>query len=161
MLWERIFFPSTFPPSLGFLSPDRGKQFGSPKRAGRELSSLLTIAQFAPHSVPLLLDAAPPASEMAPAIGSRRLTVLREFRPHGLAAEEADGEGPEARPPQDYDYFLFDPSLAASPAPAFDDEASSSSGADGDHELFIRGNRCACPPSLSLLYSLVEIRNRP
>uniref|UniRef100_A0A0D3G6H1 Anaphase-promoting complex subunit 1 n=1 Tax=Oryza barthii TaxID=65489 RepID=A0A0D3G6H1_9ORYZ len=30
---------------------------------------------------------------MAPAIGSRRLTVLREFRPHGLAAEEADGEG--------------------------------------------------------------------
>uniref|UniRef100_A0A0E0HD67 Uncharacterized protein n=1 Tax=Oryza nivara TaxID=4536 RepID=A0A0E0HD67_ORYNI len=80
---------------------------------------------------------------MAPAIGSRRLTVLREFRPHGLAAEEADGEGgPGERPPQDYDYFLFDPALAASPAPEPGEEAaSSSSGADGDHELFIRGNR--------------------
>uniref|UniRef100_N1QY93 Anaphase-promoting complex subunit 1 n=1 Tax=Aegilops tauschii TaxID=37682 RepID=N1QY93_AEGTA len=78
---------------------------------------------------------------MAPAIGSRQLTVLREFRPHGLAAEEADGGGPEARPLQDYDYFLFDPSVAASPAPAPEDEAASSSVADGDHELFIRGNR--------------------
>ncbi|XP_044973473.1 anaphase-promoting complex subunit 1 isoform X1 [Hordeum vulgare subsp. vulgare] len=76
-----------------------------------------------------------------PAIGSRQLTVLREFRPRGLAAEEADGGGPEARPLQDYDYFLFDPSVAASPAPAPDEAASSSSGADGDHELFIRGNR--------------------
>ncbi|KAL6620059.1 hypothetical protein ACP70R_035198 [Stipagrostis hirtigluma subsp. patula] len=82
---------------------------------------------------------------MSPEIGSRRLTVLREFRPHGLAVEEADGEGaPGARPPQDYDYFLFGPSLTASPAPAPGDEAEaevSSSGADGDHELFIRGNR--------------------
>ncbi|XP_020168508.1 anaphase-promoting complex subunit 1 [Aegilops tauschii subsp. strangulata] len=83
----------------------------------------------------------PPEREMAPAIGSRQLTVLREFRPHGLAAEEADGGGPEARPLQDYDYFLFDPSVAASPAPAPEDEAASSSVADGDHELFIRGNR--------------------
>ncbi|KAF8720064.1 hypothetical protein HU200_024836 [Digitaria exilis] len=72
---------------------------------------------------------------MASAIGLRRLTVLREFRPHGLVVEEADGEG-AARPPQDYDYFLFDPALAASPG----DEASAS-GADGDHELFIRGNQ--------------------
>ncbi|XP_047093985.1 anaphase-promoting complex subunit 1 isoform X1 [Lolium rigidum] len=78
---------------------------------------------------------------MAPPIGSRQLTVLREFRPHGLAAEEADGGGPEARPLQDYDYFLFDPSLAASPRPAPEDEAASSSRADGDHELFIRGNQ--------------------
>jgi anaphase-promoting complex subunit 1 len=86
------------------------------------------------------------AREMAPPIGSRQLTVLREFRPHGLAAEEADGGGPEARPLQDYDYFLFDPSLAASPRPAPGDEAaSSSSGADGDHELFIRGNQYALP----------------
>uniref|UniRef100_J3M678 Anaphase-promoting complex subunit 1 n=1 Tax=Oryza brachyantha TaxID=4533 RepID=J3M678_ORYBR len=75
---------------------------------------------------------------MAQAIGSRRLTVLREFRPHGLAVEEADGEGV---PPQDYDYFLFDPALAASPAPDPGEEVASSSGADGDHELFIRGNR--------------------
>lgn len=67
--------------------------------------------------------------------------MLREFRPHGLAAEEADGGGPEARPLQDYDYFLFDPSLASSPTPVAEDEAPSSSGADGDHELFIRGNR--------------------
>ncbi|XP_062231175.1 anaphase-promoting complex subunit 1 isoform X2 [Phragmites australis] len=86
---------------------------------------------------------------MAPEIGSRRLMVLREFRPHGLAVEEADGEGtPGARPPQDqdYDYFLFDPALAASPAPAptpatWDEAEASSSGADGDHELFIRGKR--------------------
>uniref|UniRef100_A0A0D9WFG5 Anaphase-promoting complex subunit 1 n=1 Tax=Leersia perrieri TaxID=77586 RepID=A0A0D9WFG5_9ORYZ len=79
---------------------------------------------------------------MAPAIGSRQLTVIREFRPHGLAAEEADGEGdPGERPPRDYDYFLFDPSLAASPGPESGEEAASSSGADGDHELFIRGNR--------------------
>uniref|UniRef100_A0A0E0L1D6 Anaphase-promoting complex subunit 1 n=1 Tax=Oryza punctata TaxID=4537 RepID=A0A0E0L1D6_ORYPU len=79
---------------------------------------------------------------MAPAIGSRRLTVLRDFRPHGLAAEEADGEGgPGERPPQDYDYFLFDPALAASPAPERGVEAASSSCVDGDHELFIRGNR--------------------
>uniref|UniRef100_A0A0A9DXX7 Meiotic checkpoint regulator cut4, putative n=1 Tax=Arundo donax TaxID=35708 RepID=A0A0A9DXX7_ARUDO len=78
---------------------------------------------------------------MASTIGSRRLTVLREFRPHGLAVEEADGEGaPGTRPPQDYDYFLFDPALAASPAPDPGDE-SSPSGADGDHELFIRGNQ--------------------
>jgi anaphase-promoting complex subunit 1 len=88
---------------------------------------------------------------MASAIGSRRLTVLREFRPHGLAVEEADGEGaPGAPPPQDYDYFLFDPALAVSPSPDTSNEASSS-GADGDHELFIRGNQCASPPfSLSL-----------
>lgn len=67
--------------------------------------------------------------------------MLREFRPHGLAVEEADGEGgPGARPPQDYDYFLFDPALAASPGPDPGDEASAS-GADGDHELFIRGNQ--------------------
>lgn len=72
--------------------------------------------------------------------------MLREFRPHGLAAEEADGGGPEARPLQDYDYFLFDPSVAASPAPAPEDEAASSSVADGDHELFIRGNQYASPP---------------
>ncbi|KAF8652488.1 hypothetical protein HU200_062821 [Digitaria exilis] len=78
---------------------------------------------------------------MASAIGLRRLTVLREFRPHGLVVEEADGEG-AARSPQDYDYFLFDPALAASPG----DEASAS-GADGDHELFIRGNQCASTPS--------------
>ncbi|XP_039838827.1 anaphase-promoting complex subunit 1-like isoform X7 [Panicum virgatum] len=78
---------------------------------------------------------------MAPAIGSRRLTVLREFRPHGLAVEEADGEGaPGARSPQDYDYFLFDPALAASPVPDPGDGASVS-GADGDHELFVRGNQ--------------------
>ncbi|RLN16771.1 hypothetical protein C2845_PM02G35530 [Panicum miliaceum] len=78
---------------------------------------------------------------MASAIGSRRLTVLREFRPHGLAVEEADGEGgPGARRPQDYDYFLFDPALAASPGPDPGDESSASS-ADGDHELFIRGNQ--------------------
>ncbi|KAL6865049.1 hypothetical protein ACP4OV_016200 [Aristida adscensionis] len=81
-------------------------------------------------------------SRTPPGIGSRQLAVLREFRPHGLAVEEADGEegGPGARPPQAYDYFLFDPSLAASPAPGDEAEASSSA-ADGDHELFIRGNR--------------------
>ncbi|XP_020395119.1 anaphase-promoting complex subunit 1 isoform X3 [Zea mays] len=74
-------------------------------------------------------------------VGSRRLTVLREFRPHGLAVEEADGQGvPGAPPPQDYDYFLFDPALAISPTPDPSDEASSS-GADGDHELFIRDNQ--------------------
>ncbi|WVZ98102.1 hypothetical protein U9M48_043581 [Paspalum notatum var. saurae] len=78
---------------------------------------------------------------MASVIGSRQLTVLREFRPHGLVVEEADGEGaPGARPPQDYDYFLFDPALAASPVADPGDEASVSS-ADGDHELFIRGNQ--------------------
>ena len=71
--------------------------------------------------------------------------MLREFRPHGLAVEEADGEGaPGPPPPQDYDYFLFDPALAVSPSPDPSDEASFS-GADGDHELFIRGNQCASP----------------
>jgi len=72
--------------------------------------------------------------------------VLREFRPHGLAVEEADGEGaPGARSPQDYDYFLFDPALAASPVPDPGDGASVS-GADGDHEPFVRGNQCARTP---------------
>ncbi|KAI4974993.1 hypothetical protein ZWY2020_048600 [Hordeum vulgare] len=70
---------------------------------------------------------------------SRRPLVAKQ--PPDCAAAEADGGGPEARPLQDYDYFLFDPSVAASPAPAPDEAAASSSGADGDHLLFIRGNR--------------------
>lgn len=120
------------------------KKFWKPRRAGQR-PALFPHFSFPSTSSPAAAAAAAVESEMAPAIGSRRLTVLREFRPHGLAAEEADGEGgPGERPPQDYDYFLFDPALAASPAPEPGEEAaSSSSGADGDHELFIRGNRCA------------------
>lgn len=111
-------------------------------------------------SFPLLPDAEVAGSGiMASKIGSRRLTVLREFRPHGLAVEEADGEGaPGAPPPQDYDYFLFDPALAVSPTPDPSDEASSS-GADGDHELFIRGNQCVSSP-FSLSVALDEASQR-
>jgi hypothetical protein len=133
----------------GFCPQTISKPSARPLRGFRLilLDGTLRTALFFPFLSPF----SPAGSRfMAPAIGSRQLTVLREFRPHGLAVEEADGEGaPGARPQQqdqDYDYFLFDPAVAASPIPDSAEDYSASR-SDGDHELFIRGNRCASAPS--------------
>ncbi|WOL06876.1 anaphase-promoting complex subunit 1 isoform X1 [Canna indica] len=80
-------------------------------------------------------------------IGVRELTVLSEFKPFGLVSEELDGKSLEDVP-EEHHYFLFHPDVAregdgpagpstadldfSSPSPPYD---------DGDHEIFIRGNR--------------------
>ncbi|XP_072985105.1 anaphase-promoting complex subunit 1 isoform X1 [Typha latifolia] len=72
-------------------------------------------------------------------IGVRQLTVLREFKPFGLIAEETDGNPPEDSPDK-YDYFLFHPEVAREKSDLLAAEHDCSSDL-GDHELFIRGNR--------------------
>ncbi|GAB2272646.1 hypothetical protein Dimus_007470 [Dionaea muscipula] len=76
-------------------------------------------------------------------VGVRELDVLGEFKPFGLVAEALDGK-PIDNVSDKYDYFLFDPQVAAErdesqkstpPSP------STSTGNGSEHELFIRGNR--------------------
>ncbi|KZV34947.1 anaphase-promoting complex subunit 1 [Dorcoceras hygrometricum] len=66
----------------------------------------------------------------------RELTIIREFKPYGLSAEELDGCTPSA---DDYHYYLFDPQATKQRDNAEELEEASSDGSD--HELFIRGNR--------------------
>ncbi|KAJ7959635.1 anaphase-promoting complex subunit 1 [Quillaja saponaria] len=74
-------------------------------------------------------------------LGVRRLTVLGEFKPFGLIAEALDGK-PTDIVTDKYNYFLFDPEITRDrdEADGCDDAASALSN-QGDHELFIRGNR--------------------
>ncbi|KAJ3688112.1 hypothetical protein LUZ61_017276 [Rhynchospora tenuis] len=83
----------------------------------------------------------------------RQLTVLREFRPFGLTAEEADGEVSEASTasvtPEKYQYHLFGPEVTretpSDPLSASidlsSDASATSSNEFGEHEVFVRGNR--------------------
>ncbi|KAF7837561.1 anaphase-promoting complex subunit 1 isoform X1 [Senna tora] len=69
------------------------------------------------------------------------LTVLGEFKPFGLIAEALDGK-PSDIVTDKYDYFLFDPEVARDRDEEDNyDEAASALCNQGDHELFIRGNR--------------------
>ncbi|KAG5109684.1 hypothetical protein JHK82_038907 [Glycine max] len=75
-------------------------------------------------------------------IGVRCLTVLGEFKPFGLIAEALDGKPPDTVTDK-YDYFLFDPEIARDRDADDDcDDVASAPSNRGDHELFIRGNRC-------------------
>ncbi|XP_054788723.1 anaphase-promoting complex subunit 1 isoform X4 [Prosopis cineraria] len=72
---------------------------------------------------------------------SRCLTVLGEFKPFGLIAEALDGKPADVITDK-YDYFLFDPKVARDRGEEDTcDEATSALCNQGDHELFIRGNR--------------------
>ncbi|KAF7806562.1 Anaphase-promoting complex subunit 1 [Senna tora] len=74
-------------------------------------------------------------------VGVRCLTVLGEFKPFGLIAEALDGK-PSDIVTDKYDYFLFDPEVARDRDEEDNyDEAASALCNQGDHELFIRGNR--------------------
>ncbi|KAB1217628.1 Anaphase-promoting complex subunit 1 [Morella rubra] len=74
-------------------------------------------------------------------LGVRHLTLLGEFKPFGLIAENLDGK-PVDNGTDDYDYFLFDPQVVRERDEAGASEASASAFSDrSDHELFIRGNR--------------------
>lgn len=74
-------------------------------------------------------------------LGVRHLTLLGEFKPFGLIAENLDGK-PVENGTDDYDYFLFDPQVVRERDEAGASEASASAFSDrSDHELFIRGNR--------------------
>ncbi|XP_020578138.1 anaphase-promoting complex subunit 1 isoform X2 [Phalaenopsis equestris] len=77
-------------------------------------------------------------------IGVRQLTVLREFKPFGLTAEEQDGK-PAADVSEKYAYFLFGSEVTRERddlLPIDSDFSSTGSPFDcGDQELFIRGNR--------------------
>ncbi|CAA6654742.1 unnamed protein product [Spirodela intermedia] len=81
-------------------------------------------------------------------VGVRQLTVLGEFKPHGIVAEALDGKpapGEDAEAEDRFDYFLFDPDITGDRDESlFEDHAfptSSSPFNHSDHEIFIRGNR--------------------
>ncbi|RWW06469.1 hypothetical protein GW17_00030193 [Ensete ventricosum] len=86
-------------------------------------------------------------------IGVRDLTVLGEFKPFGLVAEELEGK-PLETASEEHQYFLFHADVAresdgpaaatlSSAAVSADLDFSSPSppSDDGDHEIFIRGSR--------------------
>ncbi|KAK4273718.1 hypothetical protein QN277_017057 [Acacia crassicarpa] len=74
-------------------------------------------------------------------VDTRSLTVLGEFKPFGLIAEALDGKPADVITDK-YDYFLFDPKVARDRDEEDNcDEATSALCNQGDHELFIRGNR--------------------
>ncbi|KAJ3676348.1 hypothetical protein LUZ60_003760 [Juncus effusus] len=73
-------------------------------------------------------------------VGVRQLTVLREFRPFGLTAEEADGDA--AVVPEKYQYCLFGSEVTRESSPESGlDESAAGLSEFGEHELFVRGNR--------------------
>ncbi|XP_058110276.1 anaphase-promoting complex subunit 1 isoform X2 [Magnolia sinica] len=75
-------------------------------------------------------------------IGVRHLTVLGEFKPFGLIAEALDGGKAPENAHDRYHYFLFDPEIAReTDGDAGNDSSLGPDSCDGDHELFIRGNR--------------------
>ncbi|XP_010543717.1 PREDICTED: anaphase-promoting complex subunit 1 isoform X2 [Tarenaya hassleriana] len=71
--------------------------------------------------------------------GVRELTVLGEFKPFGLIVEVTDGELPNEKFSDVYQYFLFDPEVAGERDEADGEEAEFTM--PREHELFIRGNR--------------------
>lgn len=73
-------------------------------------------------------------------IGTRQLSVLGEFKPFGLIAEALDGGKPLENAGDTYKYFLFHPHTACE-RDADVTVSDSHDFGDGDHELFIRGNR--------------------
>ncbi|KAI4384537.1 hypothetical protein MLD38_002678 [Melastoma candidum] len=81
------------------------------------------------------------ATAASPPPGVRQLNVLGEFMPFGLIADAVDGGAGTKVSGDKYDYFLFDSSVARE-QPSLDPTESTSSCDGGDHEIFIRGNRC-------------------
>ncbi|XP_047316183.1 anaphase-promoting complex subunit 1 [Impatiens glandulifera] len=72
-------------------------------------------------------------------IGTRRLTVLGEFKPFSLATETVDGKSAEDSQNK-FDYFLFDSAVGRQKDGTGDCETSCSS-KGGDHEISVRGNQ--------------------